>query len=43
VKPETIIDAVESAGLRLQAREPIPPFQYLLVFGKSTSTARLPN
>jgi ubiquinone/menaquinone biosynthesis C-methylase UbiE len=43
VKPETIIEAVESAGLRLQAREPIPPFQYLLVFGRSTSTARRPN
>jgi predicted methyltransferase len=43
VKPETIIAAVESAGLRLQAREAIPPFQYLLVFGKASSTARLPN
>jgi SAM-dependent methyltransferase len=34
VRPETIIAAMESAGLRLQAREPVPPFQYLLVFGK---------
>lgn len=44
VKPETIIATVEAAGLRLQAREAVPPFQYLLVFGKSTTTsARRPN
>ena len=43
VKPETIITMVEAAGLHLQAREAVPPFQYLLVFGKSTSTARRPN
>lgn len=43
VKPETIISAVEASGLRLQAREPVPPFQYLLVFGKATSTTRLRN
>lgn len=39
VKPDTIIATVEAAGLRLQARESIPPFQYLLVFGKPTSAA----
>ena len=43
VKPETIIAMVEAAGLRLQAREAVPPFQYLLVFGKSTSAARRQN
>ena len=43
VKPETIIAAVESAGLQLQARESVPPFQYLLVFGKSSTTARRRN
>lgn len=43
VKPETIIAMVEAAGLHLQARESVPPFQYLLVFGKSTSTVRRPN
>jgi ubiquinone/menaquinone biosynthesis C-methylase UbiE len=40
VKPETIIAAMESAGLRLQAREAVPPFQYLLVFGKPPTAAR---
>jgi predicted methyltransferase len=44
VKPETIMAAMEAAGLRLQAREAIPPFQYLLVFGKSSaSTPRRSN
>ena len=35
VKPEEIITAVEAAGFRLQSREAVPPFQYLLVFGKT--------
>jgi ubiquinone/menaquinone biosynthesis C-methylase UbiE len=39
VKPETVIATVESAGLRLQTRETIPPFQYLLVFGKQSGPA----
>jgi SAM-dependent methyltransferase len=43
VKPETIIAAVEGAGLKLQAREPVPPFQYLLVFGKAAAVGRRPN
>jgi predicted methyltransferase len=43
VKPETIIATMESAGLRLQTREAVPPFQYLLVFGKSVATVRRPN
>ncbi len=40
VKPETVIAAMESAGFRLQARESVPPFQYLLVFAKSVAAAR---
>jgi len=43
VKPETIISALSASGLRLQARETIPPFQYLLVFGKPATTTRLRN
>lgn len=34
VKPETVITTVEASGLRFQSRENVPPFQYLLVFGK---------
>ncbi len=34
VAPETVIETIEAAGLVLQARETVPPFQYLLVFGK---------
>jgi SAM-dependent methyltransferase len=33
-QPETVIQAAEAAGLRLEAREAVPPFQYLLVFAK---------
>ncbi len=36
VKPEEIVAAAEAAGFRLQSREAVPPFQYLLVFGKAT-------
>jgi SAM-dependent methyltransferase len=32
--PDAVIRVVQQAGLVLKAREPIPPFQYLLVFGK---------
>jgi SAM-dependent methyltransferase len=32
--PEAVIRVVQQAGLVLKAREPIPPFQYLLIFGK---------
>jgi ubiquinone/menaquinone biosynthesis C-methylase UbiE len=34
VAPETIIAAAEAANLRLIARHPVPPFEFLLVFGK---------
>lgn len=40
VKPERIIDSVQSAGMRLTARETVPPFQFLLVFGKSSPQPR---
>ena len=34
VNPETVIRAAESAGLKLQRREAVPPFMFLLVFTK---------
>jgi SAM-dependent methyltransferase len=34
VDPAAIVASVEAAGLHLQSRETIPPFQYLLVFTK---------
>jgi SAM-dependent methyltransferase len=39
VDPETVIKAAAAAGLRLTAREDVPPFhfQFLLLFGRSTS------
>lgn len=37
VDPETVIKAAEAAGLTLQKRVAVPPFQFLLVFGKSAS------
>jgi len=32
--PDAMIRVVQQAGLVLKAREAVPPFQYLLVFGK---------
>jgi SAM-dependent methyltransferase len=32
--PDAVIRVVQQAGLVLKAREAVPPFQYLLVFGK---------
>lgn len=40
VSPETVIETVEGAGLALQVREHVPPFQYLLVFGKPPAARR---
>ena len=34
VRPESVIEAARKAGLELVAREAVPPFQYLLVFGR---------
>jgi SAM-dependent methyltransferase len=35
VAPEAVIERAEAAGLQLIEREDIPPFLYLLVFGRS--------
>lgn len=40
VNPDTIIQAAGAAGLRLLKREAIPPFQFLLVFGKAMAASR---
>ena len=40
VNPETITQAAGAAGLRLLKREAIPPFQFLLVFGKAMAASR---
>jgi predicted methyltransferase len=39
VKPEDVISAASAAGLKLLAHEPVPPFIYLLVFGKDAAHA----
>jgi ubiquinone/menaquinone biosynthesis C-methylase UbiE len=36
VDPEAVIKAASAAGLRLQTHEQVPPFLFLLVFGKSS-------
>jgi ubiquinone/menaquinone biosynthesis C-methylase UbiE len=36
VAPDTVIKAAEAAGLQLLKREDVPPFLYLLVFGRAT-------
>ena len=41
VAPEEIIATANAAGLSLLSRETIPPFVYLLVFGKQTSRCAL--
>ena len=44
VDPESVIRAAAEAGLRLEKREVLPPFQfqYLLVFGKANSSRGSP-
>jgi len=37
VRPESVIEAARKAGLVVVSREAVPPFQYLLVFGRPTS------
>ncbi len=39
VAPETVMQAAAAAGLQLLAREALPPFQYLLVLGRSDRPA----
>jgi predicted methyltransferase len=41
--PDAVIAAAQAAGLRLQSRLPVPPFQYLLVFGKAPSAPATPS
>ena len=44
VRPEDIVTAFEAAGFRLHSRDAVPPFQFLLVFGKTTpASARRQN
>jgi SAM-dependent methyltransferase len=40
VDPDVIVAAARAAGLTLLKREAVPPFQYLLVFGKAGATSR---
>jgi len=42
VDPSTVINTATAAGLRLVARETVPPFQFLLVFGKGGSSRPTP-
>lgn len=37
VDQEAVVSAAAAAGLKLQAREEVPPFLFLLVFGKNSS------
>jgi SAM-dependent methyltransferase len=36
VDPDAVIAAAAAAGLKLQARDLVPPYQFMLVFGKDT-------
>lgn len=38
INPDAVIKAAAAAGLQLAARETVPPFQFLLVFGKTVSS-----
>lgn len=40
VSPDTVIRAAESAGFKLQTREVVPPFQFVLVFTKVPAVSR---
>jgi predicted methyltransferase len=40
VNPDTVIRAAENAGFRLQTREVVPPFQFVLVFTKLPAAGR---
>jgi predicted methyltransferase len=37
VNPQAVIDAARAAGLQVTSRAAVPPFQFLLVFGKGKS------
>ena len=38
IDPDAIVAAARAAGLQLIARDAVPPFQFLLVFGKSAAS-----
>ena len=38
VDPNAVVDGAAAAGLKLMAREAVPPFQFLLVFGKASTS-----
>jgi predicted methyltransferase len=40
VSPDAVIRAAEAAGFKLQSREIVPPFQFLLVFTKASPAPR---
>jgi predicted methyltransferase len=40
VDPERVVRSAAAAGLRLLKREPVPPFQFLLIFGKADAVSR---
>ena len=40
VDPDAVIRTATAAGLKLNKREALPPFQFLLVFGKTDSACR---
>jgi SAM-dependent methyltransferase len=39
VDPEAVIAAAAAAGLKLQARDLVPPYQFMLVFGKDPAAS----
>ena len=43
VAPEVVIRTATAAGLRLQRRDSVPPYQYLLVFGRGSEGATTPG
>ena len=42
VSQDSVIRAAEDAGLKLQSRDAVPPFQFLLVFGKVPVVTAVP-
>jgi SAM-dependent methyltransferase len=40
VDPDAVVKTATAAGFTLSKREPVPPFQYLLVFSKTESACR---
>jgi predicted methyltransferase len=40
INPDTLVRTAESAGFKLQTREVVPPFQFMLVFTKVPATGR---